>query len=82
MTIYGLDAFCRVVAAEFDRPSDDIVPAARIVGDLHFDSLDILELAVFLEELIGKDIPDPLFSDNDTTTIEDVYRFYAVAASV
>lgn len=48
-----LDAFCNLIAEEFDRSPEEVLPDARLVEDLGFDSLDMMSLIVILEELTG-----------------------------
>lgn len=72
------DAFISYLTTELDLPPSPIEPATRFVDDLGFDSLDMLELLIVIEEL-GVQLNDDLIEMLDT--VDDAYRLYSRAAS-
>jgi len=61
----------RVISAYFNVDLDQVTPDARLTDDLRADSLDLVELAMELEELTGV-----YFSDDEISacrTVADVY---------
>ena len=48
----------RILVEEFGREPEDIAPDSSFRGDLGFDSLEVAELVLNLEEVFGCEIPD------------------------
>lgn len=59
-------SFMDALARYFDLESDRVVPSARLVEDLAFDSLMIFELQVFLEELFPHEVTEDLLESIET----------------
>ncbi|HEY1129171.1 MAG TPA: acyl carrier protein [Roseateles sp.] len=47
-----------VIAAQLRQPIEDVRPEARLVADLSADELDILEIAIRLEDEYGIQVHD------------------------
>ena len=62
----------QVMITEFEVPSDKIKPEARIAEDLEFDSLDAVDMLVFLEETVNIKIEIEKFKQ--VKTLNDVYE--------
>lgn len=74
-----IDAFGELLADRFELPFA-VDPDLELKGIARFDSLGILELADWLEELAS----GPTLSDGELgtlTSVRDLYRWYCVAAS-
>ncbi|WP_437187613.1 acyl carrier protein [Planctomicrobium sp. SH668] len=52
---------CDVAARLLSFPREEVVPFSRLIEDLHFDSLSIVELLMVLEEEFSIGFPDPPF---------------------
>ncbi len=48
----------KIVAAQLGVDEAAVVPEASLIGDLHADSLDLIELVMSLEEEFGLEISD------------------------
>lgn len=48
----------RILIEEFGREAKDVTPLASFRGDLDFDSLEIAELVLQLEQAFACEIPD------------------------
>ncbi len=48
----------KIVAAQLGVDEAAVVPEASLIGDLHADSLDLVELVMSLEEEFGLEISD------------------------
>lgn len=66
------EAVKRIILEELGVPEKDIVPGARLCEDLGAGSLDIIELAMAMEEEGGFDIADEEIEKWDT--VGDVIR--------
>jgi acyl carrier protein len=47
-----------LAANQVDCPREQVVPEAEFEADLGFDSLDVMEFIVKMEEAFGVEIPD------------------------
>ena len=68
-----------IVAVNLGVERDEIVPEARILDDLGADSLDVVELAMVLEETFGIVVPDDAIEG--LRTIGDVELYVAAHAA-
>lgn len=67
----------KVIAAKFGISTSDLAPETSFTGDLHADSLDLIELAMAFEKEFGIEITD---SDLDQIgTVGDALQFMCVA---
>lgn len=73
--------FCEVLDVEFEdiRAPGSFKPGARLVDDLHLDSLDLLRLVIFVESLAPIELPDQL--DPSDATVGDLYHYYVTLSS-
>lgn len=60
------------ITATFGFHPNELRPDQRLVEDLHFDSLDMVELAMALEEEFGIDIPDDIWDSAGDRTLAQV----------
>ncbi|MBM7075409.1 MULTISPECIES: acyl carrier protein [Micromonospora] len=69
----------QLVASMAPHPAGDVTDGQRLVEDLHFDSLTLIELAVALERRF--DLP-PISDDEamDVVTVADVVALVSQAA--
>ncbi len=74
-----LDAFCNLIAEEFDRSPEEVLPDARLVETLGFDSLDMVSLIVLLEELTGVAAMDAY---ERLTTPRETWLYYCELVSM
>ena len=65
-----LEGVRQIVADQIDAPGDRIAESSALVEDLGCDSLDIVEIAMELEEHFDISIPDEF--DKTARTIGDV----------
>jgi len=72
--------FADFVSVAFDRLArrvpDPVEPDQHLVADLGFDSLELFEFQVVLEELCGAELPDDLLQGIDT--LGAAHRWYEV----
>src|SRR2546426_2359928 len=69
----------RVVADNLGVALEDLTPEVSLTDDLAADSLDVLELALVLEEEFGFTVPERVLSD--VRTYGDLVRATAMLAS-
>ncbi len=48
-----LDEFCVLLAEEFERPLEWVTPDAYLTDDIGLDSLEMAELSIILDEIVG-----------------------------
>ncbi len=72
--ILGFDEFTERIVTFFDLPD---VPdtGTRLVEDLGFDSINMFELVLFLEEVGGHEVPEAVVTS--INTVGDLYDTYA-----
>ena len=78
---YGLsyiteDHFLEWISREFEREVSDLSMDASLAGDIGFDSIDMLNLIVLLEEATGKSLPGPSYH-SPTITLRECYDYVA-----
>lgn len=56
----------------FEIPVGDLKPEANLFTDLHLDSLDAIDLLVYLEEKMGIKVDGDVFKE--VRTLNDVYQ--------
>ncbi len=56
----------------FEIPMKDLKPEANLFTDLHLDSLDAIDLIVYLEEKMGIKVDGDIFKE--VRTLDDVYK--------
>ncbi len=68
--------FYRALDAEFGdlHPPGTFNREARLVDDLHLDSLDLLRLTIFVESLAPIELPEQM--DPADVTVGDLYHYY------
>ncbi len=71
--VMPIDAFCRLLGERFKLGDAALTPATSFLDDLAFDSLRLLELVLFFEEL-GVDVPEAMAWD--IVTVGDAYEYY------
>lgn len=62
-----------IVTGQLSVKADRVKPEARLMEDLGADSLDVVELAMALEEAFGLNIPDE--QAEQLETVQDLIRF-------
>jgi acyl carrier protein len=70
----GLADFCRGFEDFFDLRPGSVEGSSQLVGDLGFDSIMMVEVAVLLEEVAAGPVPDELLMS--LFTVADVYGYY------
>ncbi|MGH9212798.1 MAG: acyl carrier protein [Acidimicrobiales bacterium] len=70
--------FIERFAEEFELKSAP-VGSDRVIGDLGFDSLEVMRLVLFMEIVCGVELPEQV--DMETLNVEDVWHYYQVQAS-
>lgn len=65
--------FTTRLATYFNRDSEVVLPSSQLVNDLGFDSIELYELVLVLEDLIDRGI-DPM-AVAQMGTVHDVYLF-------
>ncbi len=60
----------KVVQEHFGDFTEVIMPATRLVEDLNADSLDLVELAMALEDQFGDQVPDGI--EDGWATVSDM----------
>jgi acyl carrier protein len=55
---FNQDELIKLVAENLELPEDTVKPESAFKEDLGADSLDLVEMAMALEEKYGVDIPD------------------------
>ena len=66
------EAVKQIIVERFDRKPEEVTDNARFVDDLNFDSLDITEMIMALEEEYNIDIDDDA---NQIETVGDAIRY-------
>jgi len=70
----SFEEFCAHLDETMGVPSADLDRDASLAGDLGFDSLDMAELVVLVEDLGGVAVPEDAFGT--LATIGEVYDYY------
>lgn len=55
----------------FEIPEDKLVPSATLIGDLGLDSLDAVDMLVYIEETLGVKVEGERLAS--VKTLQDVY---------
>lgn len=55
----------------FEIPDDKLIPTATLIGDLGLDSLDAVDMLVYIEETLGVKIEGERLAS--VKTLQDVY---------
>ncbi|EQD25851.1 hypothetical protein B1A_22129 [mine drainage metagenome] len=74
-----LDGFCELIAEEFDRSPEEVLPDADLVDGLGFDSLEMVTMTALLDELTGTWDPE---SYKRLTTVRETWLYYCELASM
>jgi acyl carrier protein len=69
-----------LIADEMGHEPGALSLEASIVEDLHWDSLDIIEVVILVEDALGIDIPDE--DMERVTTLADLFALPLVAAEL
>jgi acyl carrier protein len=56
----------------FEIPPEKLVPAATLIGDLGLDSLDAVDMLVYIEETLGVKVEGERLAT--VKTLQDVYQ--------
>ena len=64
-----------IAAEQAGVPVEQVTPATHFVNDLNFDSLDVVEFAMEVEDELGLSIPDDQVEK--LQTVEDVIGYVA-----
>ena len=56
----------------FEIPQEKLIPTATLVGDLGLDSLDAVDMLVYIEETLGVKVEGEKLTS--IKTLQDVYR--------
>lgn len=59
----------------FEIPADKLIPTATLMGDLGLDSLDAVDMLVYIEESLGVKVEGERLSS--VKTLQDVYHLAA-----
>jgi acyl carrier protein len=59
----------------FEIPEDKLVPTATLIGDLGLDSLDAVDMLVYIEETLGVKVEGERLTS--VKTLQDVYMLAA-----
>jgi acyl carrier protein len=81
MTEFALvsgDGFCQVLADYFFLESAEVRLNSRLKEDLAFDSIQVFELFIMLEEVADCEVPEDLMAS--LATVEDAYSAYMTYA--
>jgi acyl carrier protein len=78
----SIDEFCAWLSARFERPLPAVVPEATLTDDLEFDSINLLELVVELEEAVGGDVVLPIELLINVWTVRDAYLQYCTLSQL
>jgi acyl carrier protein len=70
--------FSRRLAEELEVKPDQMHMKARFAEDLEFDSLQLLEVVIVIEDL-SQELPDEVLLD--LATVEDAYAIYVKAVT-
>jgi acyl carrier protein len=62
----------------FEIPEEKLVPTATLVGDLGLDSLDAVDMLVYIEETLGVKVEGEKLAS--VKTLQDVYILAAESA--
>jgi len=62
-----------IIVEQLEVSIDKVVPKASFVNDLGADSLDLVELVMALEEVLGEEIPDE--EAEKIQTVQDVTTY-------
>ncbi len=76
-----LERFCRLIAEEFQRPIEWVVPDARLREDLGLDSLEMVTLIVIVDSVSGAAVGPP-DSFLRFTTVREAFLYYCEASSM
>ncbi len=68
-----------LMRAEFEIPGEKLLPTSTLKGDLGLDSLDAVDLLVYLEESLGAKLEAEKLAD--VRTLGDVYVLAAASLS-
>lgn len=63
----------------FEIPQEKLVPTATLVGDLGLDSLDAVDMLVYIEETLGVKVEGERLSS--VKTLQDVYMLASESMS-
>ena len=69
----GFDEFATVFAEFFDRTPDE-VGRPVVLADLAFDSVEMLEVLLFLEDAADHEVPEEVLTPG--CTVGDIYDLY------
>jgi acyl carrier protein len=62
-----------IIVEQLEVSIDKVVPEASFVDDLGADSIDLVEVIMALEEVLGEDIPDE--EAEKIQTVQDVTNY-------
>ena len=70
-TVY--DTICEILSEQLEIPLDEITAESKLRDDLSADSLDLIDLAMTLEDEFRKEVPDEALEK--MKTVGDVVAF-------
>lgn len=71
VTVY--DTICEILSEQLEIPLDEITAESKLRDDLSADSLDLIDLAMTLEDEFRKEVPDEALEK--MKTVGDVVAF-------
>jgi acyl carrier protein len=69
-----------IIGEQLEVNTDELVPEANLLDDLGADSLDVVELAMALEDEFGLQVPDEDLED--IRTVQDIVEYIVKHAGV
>lgn len=64
----------QILVRQLDLRPEQLVPEAKIMGDLGADSLDIVEISMAVEEEFMLTVPDERWDRANTDTVGELYE--------